>query len=143
MSGSRQWQMFVAPGEENDELPIAASPWHDERWVRIPKEHWGLILDFATNFDQLQAQRLDACSWAADNNTLDYIQISIDELKQLVIFMEGLIYELSKADSLVPNATEEIPDALENEEHMRMLEAVIAVFKETIRLEEPFRAWVD
>jgi hypothetical protein len=143
MSGSRQWQIFVAPGEESDNLPIDSSPWHDERWVRIPKEHWNLILDFAATFDQHKAEELDECSWAADNNDLDCVQASTDELKSLILFMEDLAQKISGADPLVPNSTEEVPDALENEEHVQMLKAVITVFNESLRLEEPFRAWVD
>lgn len=143
MGRSRQWQVFVAPGEETDQLPIEPSPWHDERWVRIPKEHWNLILRFAESLDQDKAEKLDAYSWAADNNEYDNIYASTEELEQLLIFIEELSRKIELADPLVPEATEEVPDEYVNEEHMRMLNAVATVFRESIRLRQPFRAWVE
>jgi hypothetical protein len=143
MGRSRQWQVFVAPGEETDQLPIEPSPWHDERWVRIPKEHWNLILRFGESLDQDKAEKLDAYSWAADNNEYDNIYASTEELEQLVIFIEELSRKIELADPLVPEATEEVPDEYVNEEHMRMLNAVVTVFRESIRLRQPFRAWVE
>jgi hypothetical protein len=143
MGRSRQWQVFVAPGEETDQLPIEPSPWHDERWVRIPKEHWNLILRFGESLDQDKAEKLDAYSWAADNNEYDNIYASTEELEQLLIFIEELSRKIELADPLVPEATEEVPDEYVNEEHMRMLNAVVTVFRESIRLRQPFRAWVE
>jgi|SRR6476661_10187962 len=143
MGRSRQWQVFVAPGEETDQLLIEPSPWHDERWVRIPKEHWNLILCFAESLDQDKAEKLDAYSWAADNNEYDNIYASTEELEQLLVFIEELSRKIELADPLVPEATEEVPDEYVNEEHMRMLNAVAAVFRESIRLRQPFRAWVE
>jgi hypothetical protein len=143
MGRSRQWQVFVAPGEETDQLPIEPSPWHDERWVRIPKEHWNLILGFGESLDQDKAEKLDAYSWAADNNEYDNIYASTEELEQLLVFIEELSRKIELADPLVPEATEEVPEEYVNEEHMRMLNAVAAVFRESIRLRQPFRAWVD
>jgi hypothetical protein len=143
MGRSRQWQVFVAPGEETDQLPIEPSPWHDERWVRIPKEHWNLILRFGESLDPDKAEKLDAYSWAADNNEYDNIYASTEELEQLLIFIEELSRKIELADPLVPEATEEVPDEYVNEEHMRMLNAVVTVFRESIRLRQPFRAWVE
>jgi hypothetical protein len=143
MSRRRQWQVFVAPGEETDELLIEPSPWHDERWVHIPKEHWNLILHFAESLDQDKAEKLDAYSWAADNNEYNNIYVSKEELEQLLVFIEELSRKIELADPLVPEATEEVPDEYVNEEHVRMLNAVAAVFRESIRLRQPFRAWVD
>jgi hypothetical protein len=143
MSRRRQWQVFVAPGEETDELLIEPSPWHDERWVHIPKEHWNLILHFAESLDQDKAEKLDAYSWAADNNEYNNIYLSKEELEQLLVFIEELSRKIELADPLVPEATEEVPDEYVNEEHVRMLNAVAAVFRESIRLRQPFRAWVD
>lgn len=143
MSKSRQWQIFVAPGEETTPLPLESSPWHDERWVRIPKEHWDLILDFARSRDAEKAKKLASFSWAADDNEYDYIYASTQELISLVAFLEELGREIELADPLVPEATEEIPDAFVNEEHVRMVNAIATVFREAIRLQQPFQAWVD
>ncbi|MEQ9548986.1 MAG: hypothetical protein RIM23_05135 [Coleofasciculus sp. G3-WIS-01] len=143
MDRSRQWQVFVAPGEDTDPLPIDNSPWHDERWVRIPKEHWNLILNFAERLDLDKAEKLDGYSWAADNNEYDYIYASAEDLESLLVFMEELGRKLELADPLVPKATEEVPDEYVNEEHLRMLNAVAVIFRESIRLRQPFRAWVE
>ena len=143
MGKSRQWQIFVAPGEETDPLPIEISPWHDERWVHIPKEHWNLILNFAEALDQNKAEQLDTYSWAADDNEYDYIYASTETLESLLVFMEELGRKIELAEPLVPEATEEVPDEYVNEEHIRMLKAVASVFRESIRLRQPFRAWVD
>lgn len=143
MGKSRQWQVFVAPGEKTDPLPIESSPWHDERWVRIPKEHWNLILCFAEALDQNKAGKLDTYSWAADNNEYDYIYAPTEELESLLVFMEEVGRKIELADPLVPEATEEVLDEYVNEEHVRMLNAVASVFRESIRLRHPFRAWVD
>jgi hypothetical protein len=143
MSRSRQWQIFVAPGEELDPLPIASSPWHDERWVRIPKEHWSVILDFAASFSQNIAEKLDACTWAADNNENDIIDISQEDTNVLVEFLENLRHEIEISAPLMPEATDEVPDAFVNEEYVRMLDAVVAVFRESCRQKKPFRAWVE
>lgn len=143
MARSRQWQVFVAPGEETDPLPIESSPWHDERWVHIPKEHWNLILSFAKSLDSDKAEKLDVYSWATDNNEYDYIYASAEELESLLVFMKELGRKIELAEPLVPEATEEVPDEYVNEEHVRMLNAVAAVFQESIRLRQPFRAWVD
>ncbi|HLO88303.1 MAG TPA: hypothetical protein VK203_25320 [Nostocaceae cyanobacterium] len=143
MSKHRVWQLFIAPGEEDEPLPIDSSPWHNGRIVRIPKEHWQLILNFAAYFDQEKTQKLDDYSYAPDNNEYDYIYASQEELESLLVFMEELNHQIELAPPLVPEATEEIPDEYENEEHIRTLKAVASVFRESIRLQQPFRAWID
>jgi hypothetical protein len=52
-----------------------------------------------------------------------------------------LAVEIEHAEPLVPKATDEIPDRFINEEHVRMLNAVTAVIRESMRLNQPFRAW--
>ena len=137
----RSWQIFVAPGEDSQQLPIDSSPWHDERWVNIPLEHWELILDFADTIDSLNAQKLRSLSFPNEENEYSYIYVSLELLKEILLFMEKLADKIKKASPLVPYPTEEIPDEYTNEEHIRMLNAVGAVFQETIKLKQPFRAW--
>jgi late competence protein required for DNA uptake (superfamily II DNA/RNA helicase) len=137
------WQIFVAPGDDADLLPIPNSPWHHGRWVRIPKEHWELITDFAHQLDSEKNQKLLSYSLAEDNNEDDYIYVSVPELQSIIEFMKSLSHEIENAAPLVPYATEHIPDEYGNEEHVRMLEAVVAVFQESVSRKAPFRAWIE
>lgn len=138
---SRPWQKFVAPGFEGQPLPISPSPWHSGRWVRLPQEHWELILDFATNLDAACAAKLRSVSWANDDNDMDYIYVSSNELESLLLFLSRLADEIKCAEPLVSDVTDEIADIYPNEEHVCMLQAVAAVFSESIEIDQPFRAW--
>ncbi|MDQ2808503.1 MAG: hypothetical protein M3Z04_16580 [Chloroflexota bacterium] len=140
----RTWQVFVAPGNAEDALPIPPSPWHCEREARIPLEQWNLIWDFAQRIDPQQAQLLDQATYLtnADSHT-EAIALSPDQVQTLLTFIARLQDEIAQAAPLVPIATEEVPDEYENEEHIRMLAAVAAVFRESLRLGEPFNAWLD
>lgn len=140
---SRRRQKFVAPGHEDEPLPTDPSPWHSGRWVRLFKEHWDLILDFAAKLDQVQAGKIRSLSCAADDNEMDYVYASREELESLLRFMATLASAIERAEPLVPEATDDIPDRYPNEEHVRMLIAVAAVFREAVRLGQPFRAWSE
>lgn len=139
----RPWQIFAAPGEETEELPIPPSPWHIERWARLPQEHWLLMLNFAKQYNQQYAERLRYLSAARDGNKEDEVYASKEELAELVVFLEQLSFYILQSEPLISFATEEILDEYDNPEHIRMLQAVIAVFKESIRQEKPFCAWLD
>lgn len=140
---SRRWQKFVAPGGEDEPLPTAPSPWHSGRWVRLFQEHWDLIVDFAAKLDEASAAKIRSLSWAADDNEMDYIYAPRGELESVLRFMFRLASEIERAEPLVLEATDDIPDRYPNDEHLRMLSAVAAVFQEAIRLAEPFRAWSE
>lgn len=140
---SRPWQKFVAPGPDGLPLPIAESPWHSNRWVRIPYEHWNLIIDFASRLDIASAECLRSLSWATDDNEMDYIDCSSAELERMLDFVNHLSREIEHAPPLVPEATNVIPDRYPNDEHVRMLSAIAAVFQESIRRNQPFRAWSE
>lgn len=86
----RRWQIFVAPGEEDDPLPVGGSPWVLDRWVRVPREHWEIILAFGENFDAGMARRIDGYSLAADRNEVDYIHTSPGGLEAAAGFLETL-----------------------------------------------------
>ena len=139
----RAWQVFVAPGNEIEPLPIPASPWHDERWVRIPEEHWELMLDFAEPRSYDQVEKLRSFLSAASDNEDYYIYASAEELASLIKWMEELEQAIMAAPTLVPEATEEIPDEYSNEEHVRMLRAVRAVWREAIYLEKHCQYWLE
>ncbi len=139
----KRFQNFVAPGEDQAPLPLEPSPWHDMRLVTVPREHWELILQLGVSVDAAKAKQLDGYSLAADYNAECFVHAAYEELETVVEFMRDLARRIEVAAPLVPQATEEVPDELENEEHVRMLQAVIAVFEEAIRQSQPFRAWID
>lgn len=139
----RPWQIFVAPGPEEMALPTAPSPWVDERWAQIPREHWRLILSFAERLSFEDARLLEALSYAVDFNKEDLVRAPLEQIERAVDFLDRLRSLILASEPLVPNSTDDIPDAYENEEHVRMVEAVAAVFRESLRLEQPFRAWSE
>jgi hypothetical protein len=140
---SRAWQIFVAPGPEEEPLPIAASPWHQDRWVHLPKEHWGVIVDFAASIDPTAAEWLDEISTSSDPEHDHYVRLSAQDAERLLAFLRRLGEAIETAEPLVPKATDEVPDEFVNDEHVRMLEAVSAVIAEATRRGEPFRAWKE
>jgi hypothetical protein len=74
---------------------------------------------------------------------MDYVDCSHEELEQVLQFVDRLSREIERAEPLVPVATDEVPDRYPNEEHVRMLNAVAAVFRESMRVGQPFRAWSE
>jgi hypothetical protein len=140
---SRLWQVFVAPGDDSASLRVPASPWHVGRLVRIPHEHWSLILAFASSTNQALANELCSYSTAPDNNADDEISVTFEHLGAITSFMKQLSNAVRAAPPLVEQATEEIPDEFTNDEHARMIDAVAAVLEEANLLRQPFRAWVE
>ena len=139
----RMWQMFVAPGPDDEPLAAEPSPWVEERSVILPREHWVVILDFARRFNTALAERLSAYSLPARAYEDDFVRVPPEEAEELIRFLNRIAEEIEKSEPLVPEPTEEIPDAFVNEEHARMARAVAAVYAESIRRDEPFRAWVE
>jgi hypothetical protein len=135
---SRLWQTFVAPGTG----PIAGgeAPWFaDDRVVRLPDEHWQLILDFAASLDPAAAAQLREYSLPEDGRCLP------DTLcgEKMIRFLDMLQAALLAGPRLSPFVSDEIPDDYEREQHQAMVLAVQLIFREALHLGEPFRAWVD
>ena len=142
--GTRQWQVFIAPETSIDYLPIKKSPWHLGRQVRLPREHWKLIIDFSKQFDLNLGHLLDECSNVKFLSTnKDEVLLSDETLNTLLLFIKEIQLEILKADELVPGPTEELPDDYTNAEYAKMLEAVGCVFEEAKKLKKAVRAWVD
>ncbi|NEQ33722.1 MAG: hypothetical protein F6K04_22445 [Leptolyngbya sp. SIO4C5] len=139
---NRLWQVFVSPGDENKPLPLEPSPWHDDRYVNIPRGHWELIIDYAKSIDVDLAEKLNFYSFSTEQNN-DYVHFDSQELKKLVKFITHLSQVIQSAEPIHPKATEELPDIYENSEYVRMLEAVSAVFQEALDYGEAFRAWIE
>lgn len=132
-------QLFIAPGPDDDALPIAASPWHLGRLVALPMEHWEVILAFATEVDESDGEMLRELSYQQRGEPLP----PEEELTDAIGFLRELQRHIKEAPPLVPEPTEEIPESFENAEHVRMLDAVAAVLEEARRMQLPFEAAAD
>jgi len=140
---SRLWQIFVAPGDGSDALPIDRSPWYSGRTVTLPKEHWEVILQFAASINKQAAQKLTSYARSENYFDDDNIHVSREELDSILVFMEKLSQKIEQAAPLVPQPNDDTPEDFENAEHARMVKAVAAVFSEARRLHRPFKAWVE
>jgi hypothetical protein len=143
----RPWQVFVAPPDAQSlaalpALPIPASPWHLEREARLPLEHWRLLLDFGRSLN-LEDVELLASWWGTGVLRTDEIHASAEELQRVVALLASIADRLRASPPLVSEPTDGVPEDYSNEEYCRMLEAVAAVLREALRLQRPFRAWVD
>ena len=136
----RVWQVFAAPGPEDEPLPAPDSPWISDRVVQFAREYWDLILDFARALDRDEAERLFRQS---GNAGLGDVTVRVDPatIPETVRFLERVERELQDAPELIPEATDELPDEFENSELARMARAVRAVYEESGRRGEPFQAW--
>lgn len=139
---NKLWQIFVAPGDDNEKLPIEPSPWHDDRDVSIPRGHWELIMDYAKSVDPELGKKLDIYSFSDDENDF-YVDCNHQELEQIIPLLKRLSNLIQSSESIHPEATEELPDVYENCEYVRMLEAVNAVFQEAVKYNMPFQAWIE
>ena len=74
---------------------------------------------------------------------MDLIVTSAEDRELLTSFIDRLKTAIEQSAPLVPEATEDVPDRFENEEHVRMQDAVAAVLTESTRLAEPIRAWSE
>jgi len=140
---ARVWQIFEAPGTDGDPLPVSPSPWHEGRIVRIPHEHWSLILQFASMLDHRLSDELNSYSTPIDNNPTDEVPVALERLSIMVDFLGQVRESLRDAPPLVREASDEVPDELTNEEHVRMIDAIAAVLRESMDLRQPFMAWRD
>jgi hypothetical protein len=139
---SRVWQQFSAPGPDEEPLPAPASPWITGHSVRLPREYWELLIDFARRLDAAEAERLlDQSGNAGWGN--ETIEADPATLPSSIAFMERVEDAIQAAPELVPEATEALPDAFVNEELARMVRAVRAVYEDSLRRGEPFDAWTE
>ncbi|HEY6231418.1 MAG TPA: hypothetical protein VIW64_09140 [Pyrinomonadaceae bacterium] len=135
---TRNTQVFVAP--EGADVAIAPSPWFADGWVRIPYEHWALILEFAQTVDEIAAEKVERLS----NVGVDRVRNQpAAELRSAESFLRRLAILLPSAAPLAAAPTEKVPEEYPNEEHARMCEAVAAVLAAAAKAGEPIRSWVD
>jgi hypothetical protein len=135
----RLGQLFIAPGPEDEPLPIPESPWHAGRTVWLPMEHWQVIVQHAEQLDAERAALLRRYAYPPERRLL----LPPQELDAALHFIGELAGSILAAAPLVPEVSEEFPEDYTNVEHARMLEAVAAVLREARRRGEPFEADAD
>ena len=138
---SRLEQVFAAPGPEDEPISPEESPWLDGRWVTVPYGDWSAILRFAEDLDDAGGQRLWLQSGTSAAAGTAAIPFDAGAIRDSVDFLQRVAGALIAADPLVPEPTDEQPEAYPNEELARMAEHVRAVMEEALRRGEPFRAW--
>src|SRR5262249_53337654 len=120
-------------------LPLPESSWHIGRVVKMLEGHWDTIMQFAATIDAERAEKLDMLAQSRDE---DDDSVSIDDLRQAIEFINQLIQHIQISPNSL-EASENNPDSFENDVYVDMLQAVKAVFQESLRLDQPFRAWLE
>jgi hypothetical protein len=138
---NRPMQIFNAPGDEDSPLLNEPSPWVVDRLVSIPAEQWWILLQKAKESNAQLGENLVLAS--GDTNPAGDLTIThnAEHLRTLAQFVEQLASRIEHGPILVPEPTEEIPEAFEPSEHARMLRNVAAVFRESEMTGEPYEAW--
>jgi hypothetical protein len=137
------WQYFEAPGDEYTPLDTPQSPWIDDRFVQIPKEHWQLILAAANEVDGPLADLLRSASHGRESDAYA-VALAPDAVAQLPGFLNALEDMFTQRSTpLVEAPSSEFPEDYGNDEHIRMIKAVRAVIEEAVRTGEPYKAWTS
>lgn len=97
-------------------------------------EHWEVILNFASQLDEGKVDILRGYAYPENRQILP----SKEESDMMIGFIGHLQKAIIEAPLLVPEANEVFPENFPNDEHARMLDAVVAVLSEAQRLGEPF-----
>lgn len=137
---TRNTQIFVAPGDDDAPLPIEPSPWHKGRWVRLPYEHWSVILEFAKTVDPVATGVVKRLSNLGAEQFPNHQEA---DLKLAHDFLGRLAILLPAAPRLVEAPTKKIPEDYPNEAHARMCDAVAAVMAAGVDAGQAIRSWVE
>jgi hypothetical protein len=135
----RRQQYFIAPGDEDQDLPIASSPWHIGRYVHIPAEHWEILTDFI----EIHLPEYKHIFKEASYLDGDFLNWSMEKEAQ---FRRGLLQLkslLNKSEDLVYELTDEVREDYPNSEYIRMIDAIIAVVDESIKFSVSFDSYVN
>jgi hypothetical protein len=135
----RRRQYFIAPGDEDQDLPIASSPWHVGRYVRLPAEHWEILTEIIeTHFPEYK-ELFKKASYL-DGDFSDW------SMERVIEFRNGLLklsLILSESKDLEYELTDEIFEDYPNSEYIRMIDAIIAVVNESLECSESFDSYVN
>jgi hypothetical protein len=135
----RRHQRFVAPGEEELSLSIPKSPWHLERRVRIPVEHWELLLELAHEKLPEYGNLIKKASYLDG----DFSDWSMGKTADLRIALEKLCLILSQSENFTYKDVDEVYEDYPNDSYIRMIQAIIAVVDESLKIKEFFDSYVD
>ena len=136
-------QFYDAPGPEGEPLLPSANAWVLGRTVSLPLDYWDLILGFAERLDPAATARLRSQSGRAGWDHDDEIEISAAEAARTAAFLGDVAERIAAAEPLVPEPSETFPQAYLNEELVRMVEAVRAVFAAAAERNELLHAWTE
>jgi hypothetical protein len=135
----RRRQYFIAPGDEDQDLPIASSPWHIGRYVRLPAEHWEIL----TEFIEIHLPEYKDIFREASYLDGDFSDWSMEKVAEFRRGLLQLALILSESEDLSYELTDEICEDYPNSEYVRMIDAIIAVVDESIRFSESFDSYTN
>lgn len=136
------WRIFRAPGDDEIDLPIEKSSWHVGRYVKILDGHWDTIIQFASEIDPIKSEKLDMLAQSRDDADGE-TDISNIDLQEMLIFMDLISSALEDMKDVSIAPSEDDPDGFENSVYIDMIKAVRSVIEETLRLGQPFDAWLE
>jgi hypothetical protein len=135
----RRHQRFIAPGKEELPLPIPESPWHLERRVRIPAEHWELLIEFAQKKMPEYGDLIEEASYLDGH----FSQWSMKKTADFRVGLEKLCLILSHSENFTYKDVDEIYEDYPNDVYISMIQAIIAVVDESLKASEFFDSYVD
>jgi hypothetical protein len=135
----RRYQTFVAPGEEEKELPIPKSIWHVGGATHIPAEHWDILIEFVHEKSPEYGDLFEKASYL-DGNFSDWSTSKTVEFRSV---LEKLCLILNESKDLTSAETEGISEWFENTTYIDMIQTVIAVVDESLKAGEPFNSYAS
>jgi hypothetical protein len=135
----RRYQNFIAPGDEELELPIPKSRWHVGRLACIPREHWELLIEFANEKLPEYGDLLEKASYLDGN----FSSWSIKKTLDFRTALEKLCSILNKSNNFTYKDTDEVYEDYPNDAYIRMIQSIIAVLDESLKLSDFFDSYVD
>jgi len=135
------WQYFLAPGEATEPLPIPHSPWWSARKARIPNEHWRVLLDVSTVLDPNKSTILRKCSEPDSDD--DIVELSEKELCTAIEFIQDISRSITSTPEIIVPFQQGLPDCYTYSSYVDMLDSILAVFQESMRMNQPFESWAD
>jgi hypothetical protein len=135
----RRHQVFLAPGEEELPLPVPKCHWHVGRHVRIPAEHWEILIEFFNKKLPEYENLLEKASYL-DGNFSDW---SMEKVAKFRAALEQLISILNESEDINHEYSDEILEIHSNSEYIKMLELIIAVVDESLKSLEFFDSYAD
>lgn len=135
----RRRQYFIAPGDEDQDLPIASSPWHIGRYVHLPAEHWEILTEFTRIHSSEYRDIFKEASYL-DGDFSNWSMEKVTEFRHGLLRLKSL---LNESEDLAYELTDEVYEDYPNSEYIRMIDAIIAVVDESIKSSESFDSYIN